>query len=95
MYQGIFFGESMFSLVTNSSKFALFHLMERLKVANFDFIDTQFINKHLEQFGALEIPNNNFKRILKKGLKKNRNFFEFHAKGFLPKNLFPLNTGII
>ena len=92
---GVFFGESMFSFVTNSSKFALFHLIERLKVANFDFIDTQFINKHLEQFGAMEIPNSNFKRILKKGIHKDRNFYELHSKGFLPKNLFPLNSGII
>ena len=49
---GVFFGESMFSLVSNASKFALFHLIERLKVGNFDFIDTQFINDHLSQFGA-------------------------------------------
>ena len=78
----------MFSFVSNASKFALFHLIERLKVANFDFIDTQFINKHLEQFGALEIPNTNFKRILKKSIKKDRNFFKFYSKGFLPKNFF-------
>ena len=92
---GVFFGESMFSFVTNSSKFALFHLMERLKVANFDFIDTQFINEHLVQFGAIEVPNNNFKRMLKEGVSKNRNFFKMHSGGFLPKELFPLNNGII
>ena len=40
---GVFFGESMFSFVTNASKFALFHLIERLKFAKFYFIDTQFI----------------------------------------------------
>ena len=57
------FGESMFSFVSNASKFALFHLIERLKVANYDFIDTQFINKHLEQFGALEIPNTTLKEF--------------------------------
>ena len=92
---GVFFGESMFSFVTNSSKFALLHLMERLKVANFDFIDTQFINEHLAQFGAIEVPNNNFKRMLKEGVSKNRNFFKMHSGGFLPKELFPLNNGII
>ena len=92
---GVFFGESMFSFVNNSSKFALFHLIERLKFANFDFIDTQFINRHLEQFGAIEISNNKFKRILKEGINKKRNFYQYHTKGFLPKNLFPLNSGII
>lgn len=91
----VFFGESMFSFVTNSSKFALLHLMERLKVANFDFIDTQFINEHLAKFGAIEVPNNNFKRMLKEGVSKNRNFFKMHSGGFLPKELFPLNNGII
>ena len=92
---GVFFGESMFSFVNNSSKFALFHLIERLKFANFDFIDTQFINRHLEQFGAIEISNSKFKRILKEGINKKRNFYQYHTKGFLPKNLFPLNSGII
>ena len=92
---GVFFGESMFSFVSNASKFALFHLIERLKVANFDFIDTQFINKHLEQFGAVEIPNTYFKRILKIGIKKERNFYKFNSKGFLPKKLFPLHNRII
>ena len=50
---GVFFGESMFSFVTNASKFALFHLIERLKVAKFDFIDTQFINEHLSSVWSI------------------------------------------
>ena len=91
---GVFFGESMFSFVSNSSKFALFHLIERLKMENFDFIDTQFINKHLEQFGALEIPNGNFKRILSKGIKKIEIFLNFMLRVF-PNSLLPLNSGII
>ena len=92
---GVFFGESMFSSVSNASKFALLHLIERLKVGNYDFIDTQFINDHLSQFGALEIPNKNFKRILKNSITKNSNFFEFYPKGFMPKKLLPLNNSII
>ena len=79
----------MFSLVTNASKFALFHLIERLKVANFDFIDTQFINEHLAQFGALEIPNSNFKRILKKGITKKRNFLKCMLRVYCLKVYFP------
>ncbi len=92
---GVFFGESMFSLVSNASKFALLHLIERLKVGNYDFIDTQFINDHLSQFGALEIPNKDFKRILKNSVAKNSNFFELYPKGFIPKKLLPLNNNII
>ena len=92
---GIFFGESMFSTVSNASKFALFHLIERLKIGNYDLIDTQFINDYLLQFGAIEIPNKKFKHILKKSIKKNSNFYKMHPKGFLPKNFYPLKNQII
>ena len=92
---GVFFGESMFSFVSNASKFALFHLIERLKIGNYEFIDTQFINSHLSQFGAVEISNNSFKRMLKNGIKKDANFFKLCPKGFIPKKLLPLNNYII
>jgi len=51
-----FFGESMFSRVTNASKVALVHLVARLKIANYRLLDTQFVTDHLRQFGAVEIP---------------------------------------
>ncbi len=89
---GVFFGESMFSLVSNASKFALFHLIERLKAGNYDFIDTQFINDHLSQFGAIEISNKDFKTMLNKSIKKdNSDFYKFYQKGFLPNKLLPFN----
>ena len=91
----VFFGESMFSLVSNASKFALFHLFERLKWGGFDFIDTQFINDHLLQFGAQEIPNNIFKSMLKKGISSEGDFFKYSPKGFIPKTLLPLKNNII
>ncbi len=90
---GVFFGESMFSLVTNSSKFALLHLIERLSVGEYDFIDTQFINDHLKRFGAVEVTDTFFKRILKRGIKKKANFFKFFPSGFIPNNLLPLKRG--
>ena len=92
---GVFFGESMFSFVSNASKFALFHLIERLKVGKYDFIDTQFINDHLSQFGAIEITNNSFKRLLASSLRKNSNFYKYNPKGFISNKLFPLNNKII
>ena len=91
----VFFGESMFSFVSNASKFALLHLIERLKIGGFDFIDTQFINNHLTQFGAQEISKNNFKRLLKKSIKTNADFFKFNSKGFLSKKLLPLKNNFI
>lgn len=51
-----FFGESMFSRITNASKVALVHLVARLKIANYRLLDTQFVTEHLRQFGAVEIP---------------------------------------
>ena len=47
----------MFSFVSNASKVTLIHLLERLKVGGFKILDTQFINQHLKQFGALEVSN--------------------------------------
>ncbi len=91
----VFFGESMFSSVTNASKFALFHLIERLIVGNFSFIDTQFINDHLRQFGAEEISNQIFKIKLKDGINKKGNFQHFSLNGFIPHNIYPLTSNII
>ncbi|MFN3076518.1 MAG: leucyl/phenylalanyl-tRNA--protein transferase [Alphaproteobacteria bacterium] len=51
-----FFGESMFSRETNASKIALCHLVARLKQGGFLLLDTQFLTRHLSQFGAVEIP---------------------------------------
>jgi len=53
---GAFFGESMFSRVTDASKVALVHLVARLKMGGFTLLDVQFITDHLRQFGATEIP---------------------------------------
>jgi leucyl/phenylalanyl-tRNA--protein transferase len=59
-----FFGESMFSLVTNASKVALVHLVELLKPRHFRLLDTQFVNDHLRQFGAIEIPRSSYLELL-------------------------------
>ncbi len=92
---GIFFGESMFSLVSNASKVALLHLIERLIIGNFEFLDTQFINNHLIQFGAIEVSNKEFKKILDKNINKKVNFFKFSSKGFLQNQLHPLKSSVL
>lgn len=51
-----FFGESMFSRVTDASKVALVHLVAILRKGGFTLLDTQFITDHLKRFGAVEIP---------------------------------------
>jgi leucyl/phenylalanyl-tRNA--protein transferase len=62
----IFFGESMFSKQPNSSKIALVHLMNKLQEWDFDLIDCQMKTEHLMQFGAREIPGNEFQGLLDK-----------------------------
>ncbi len=61
---GAFFGESMFSRVTDASKVALVHLVARLRLCGFVLLDTQFLTSHLARFGAVEIPKADYKRRL-------------------------------
>lgn len=61
---GAFFGESMFSFVTDASKVALVHLVARLRLGGFRLLDTQFVTSHLTQFGAIEIPREEYKARL-------------------------------
>lgn len=67
---GVFFGESMFSRVSNSSKIALAALIERLKGWNFDFIDCQMKTNHLVKMGAREIPGAVFYEWLSAGTRR-------------------------
>jgi leucyl/phenylalanyl-tRNA--protein transferase len=61
---GAFFGESMFSRETDASKVALFHLVARLWKGGFTLFDTQFVNEHLKQFEAYELPHDEYKKFL-------------------------------
>ena len=65
-----FFGESMFSLKTNTSKYCLIYLLAILKRNNFKILDSQFFNPHLVQFGAYEIETKIYERKLLECLKK-------------------------
>lgn len=71
---GAFFGESMFSLVSNASKVAFHHLLIRLRERGFELLDTQFINDHVERLGAIEIPQAEYLHRLEKALDKKCNF---------------------
>ncbi|MGE0724124.1 MAG: leucyl/phenylalanyl-tRNA--protein transferase [Alphaproteobacteria bacterium] len=61
---GAFFGESMFSRVTDASKIALVHLVARLRRGGFRLLDTQFVTRHLAGFGALEVPREAYRALL-------------------------------
>ena len=67
---GSFFGESMFTLVSNASNVALVRLVEYLKSRSFDLIDCQIATQHLIRFGAKEIPRDRFLETLHHSLKK-------------------------
>jgi len=56
----IFFGESMFSKVSNSSKAAFLTMVTFLKNMNFPLIDSQVHTAHLESLGARMIPRNEY-----------------------------------
>ena len=64
-----FFGESMFTLVSNASNVGLVKLVEHLKELSFDLIDCQVPTEHLIRFGARQIPRMRFLNQLEKSLK--------------------------
>jgi leucyl/phenylalanyl-tRNA--protein transferase len=64
-----FFGESMFSLMSNASKAALIDLVHKLKELKFEFLDCQVYTAHLESLGARFISRDQFNGLLKSGLR--------------------------
>ena len=63
-----FFGESMFSRVTDGSKIALAHAMHRLRAGGFQLFDTQFLTPHLASLGGQEIARGEYHRRLSAAL---------------------------
>ena len=60
-----FFGESMFTRVSDASKVAFVALARQLEHWNFGVIDCQMNTAHLASFGAREIPRAEFTRRLR------------------------------
>ncbi len=65
---GAFFGESMFSRVSGTSKVALASLLTRLEASGFSLLDSQYITPHLAQFGAIEVPRIEYLALLENAL---------------------------
>jgi len=61
----VFCGESMFSKVSNASKVAFISLVNALKTTNYQLLDCQVYNAHLESLGCREIDRKDFMAILK------------------------------
>lgn len=61
---GAFFGESMFHLRPNASKFGFIALVRMLRLHGFNLIDCQQRTKHLESLGGRSIARREFMRLL-------------------------------
>ena len=61
----VFFGESMFSTVSNASKFAFIKFIQQMKSEGVELIDCQVYTPHLESLGARMIPREEFVEYLK------------------------------
>jgi leucyl/phenylalanyl-tRNA--protein transferase len=75
-----FFGESMFHRVSGASKVALVVLLETLRGAGFQLLDTQWVTPHLRQFGAREILRLEYRDRLRRALQKELPFPAFPKK---------------
>ena len=69
-----FFGESMFSTMSNASKICLVYLIANLNKKGFTLLDTQFVNPYLKKLGAIEISRKKYLKILGNSIKKNIDF---------------------
>ena len=63
-----FFGESMFSHVTDASKTALVALAASLTAGGYHFIDCQVVSEHLNSLGAQAVPRYRFSSELKQAV---------------------------
>ncbi|OQP45401.1 leucyl/phenylalanyl-tRNA--protein transferase [Niastella yeongjuensis] len=60
----VFFGESMFSKVSNASKYAFISYVHQLQHEDVELIDCQVYTEHLESLGARMIPRDEFIQLL-------------------------------
>jgi len=67
---GVFFGESMFTRVSNASKVAFHSLIDILRLNEFELLDSQFINDNVKRYGAIEINRETFLESLSKSILK-------------------------
>ena len=71
---GAFFGESMFHHETDASKVALMALVTRMRERGLSLLDIQWVTPHLAQFGAVEIPREDYLTRLSQVIDQTRVF---------------------
>ena len=62
----VFFGESMFSKVSNASKYSFISYVQQLQQEDVQLIDCQVYTEHLESLGAQMIAREDFVQLLQK-----------------------------
>ena len=67
---GLFSGESMFSVQRDASKVALVALVELLRDSKMELLDVQWCTDHLASMGAIEIPRQEYLRRLASAVSK-------------------------
>ena len=85
-----FFGESMFSVMTDASKIALVYLVARLKYGGFTLLDTQFVTDHLARFGTVEVDREDFQKLLEDALSYDSGQFSSLSSGMSPSGILQL-----
>ena len=58
----------MFHRARDASKVALVHLVARLKAGGFKLLDTQYVTDHLRIFGAVEVSQRQYNKLLEAAL---------------------------
>ncbi len=77
-YGKAFFGESMFSLVSDASKVAFKALSDVLGDRGYDFIDCQMKTDHMVGLGAVVVDRDIFLDELKVAIEKDTDFGKWH-----------------
>ena len=75
-----FFGESMFHRARDASKIALVHLVARLRLGGFALLDTQFLTDHLKVFGAAEVSQERYGKLLAKAIREQADMSVFRRE---------------
>ena len=71
---GAFMAESMFHRETDASKVALAGLVSRLNECGFALLDVQYLTKHLQSLGAIEVSHEEYYHRLQQAIRLDRMF---------------------
>ncbi len=74
-----FFGESMFSHQSNTSKIALVGLIARLQLGGFKLLDMQFLTPHLASLGGVQTTREDYQAQLEAALLRKADFTRLKA----------------